>query len=174
MKDPITVTDALLDRIHLLPDDLIKLDQWGLGRNEDGRKIPCQSRPPYRRAKVNAPDEWGTFSEAVDAFADRLGYADQFHWLAFLFTADDPFIGIDLDDCVVGDVIHPEARKLIDALGGYSEVSPSGTGIKAWVTGKLPIPDGKTGETCVGPWGGKLEIYRERRWFAVTGWRLDQ
>lgn len=159
-------TDTLLERLDLIPDDLIALDQWVTWRAENETKIPY--RPDGKgRAKVNDPATWGTFIEAVESFAHRLDTDRQFTGIGFVFTADDPFIGVDLDDCVNGDDIHPDARKIIDALGGYAEISPSLTGVKVWLRGTLNW--NTTGKQTRTSWGGAIETYHKGRWFAVTG-----
>lgn len=167
-----TPTDVLLERLHLVPDELCTLPQWLVWRCEGGSKIPYESRHPHRRAKVNDPATWSDFQSAIDTFADRLGRADQFTGIGVVFSGEDGFVGVDLDDCVEDDAIHPAARKIIDALGGYSEISPSGTGVKVWTRGRLNIQN--TGTSWPAPWGGKVEVYHRARWFAVTGWRIEK
>jgi putative DNA primase/helicase len=48
----------------------------------------------------------------------------------------------------------------MDALGGYQEVSPSGTGVHIIVKGKLP--EGRSRR-------GKIEAYSRERFFTFTG-----
>jgi len=163
----LTPTDSLLERLHLIPDELVERNQWIVWRNESGRKTPYNANAPAHRAKVNNPKTWAPFSVAVETFAE----ADNFTGIGYVFDADDPYIGVDLDDCVSGDDIHPDAKRIIDSLGGYGEISPSGTGIKVWTRGKLDIES--TGRKTRMAWGGDLEVYHKGRWFAVTGWRLD-
>ncbi len=81
--------------------------------------------------------------------------------------SDDDFVGIDLDDCVNGDEINPDARAIINALDGYAEISPSLTGVKVWVRGKINLTT--TGKKTRMSWGGDMEVYHRGRWFAVTG-----
>lgn len=164
-----STTDTLLERLHLIPDDLIERPQWLVWRLEDGqRKEPYQAMRPTRRAKSNDPTTWATFAQAVDVFADRLAKPNQFTGIGYVFSADDPFTGVDLDKCVDGDTIHPEARKIIEAIPGYAEISPSLTGVKIWTRAKLPIAS--TGKQINDmPWGGVMELYHRARYFAVTG-----
>jgi primase-polymerase (primpol)-like protein len=49
-------------------------------------------------------------------------------------------------------------------MGSYSEVSPSGTGVKVFLRGKLPAGGNRR---------GNVEMYDRGRYFAVTGRRLD-
>lgn len=51
--------------------------------------------------------------------------------VGFVFTRDDPFVGIDLDHCRDPETgkIKPWALEIVAKLNSYSEVSPSGTGL---------------------------------------------
>jgi hypothetical protein len=42
--------------------------------------------------------------------------------------------GIDLDGCLVDGVLLPWAQEIVDEVGSYTEVSPSGTGVKSFFT----------------------------------------
>ena len=88
--------------------------------------------------------------------------------VGFVFTPDDPYCGVDLDDCLEPDT--GEARlgvdEVIDSLRSYAEISPSGRGIKAIVRATKP---GDTFVTRNTLWGGKFEMYDQRRFFALTG-----
>ena len=87
--------------------------------------------------------------------------------MGFRFTPDDPFTGIDLDGCrdkLTGD-IEPWAQKLIDRFATYTEVSPSGTGVKMFVRGHVL----KCGELVkFAPHVG-IEVYDRGHYFCVTG-----
>lgn len=159
-------SDTLMERCDRIPDDLIALDQWVTWRNENGTKVPYRA-DGRGRAKVNDPGTWFTFQAALQSFADRLDTPEQFTGIGFVFTEDDDFVGIDLDDCVNGDEIKPSARAIIDLLNGYAEISPSLTGVKVWVRGRLNLPT--TGKKQHMSWGGDMEVYHRGRWFAVTG-----
>jgi putative DNA primase/helicase len=165
-----TPTETVVERSDRIPDALVDRPQWVLWRAEPA-KVPYQARQPQRRAKVNEPATWSNFADALTMYAEWLGSSQAFSGVGYVFTANDPFVGWDLDDCVAGDDIHPQARQLIDRLGGYAEISPSMTGVKVFTTGTLNIKTtGKKTETA--PWGGALEVYHRGRWFAVTGWQV--
>lgn len=170
----LTPTDVLLERVHLIPDELVERDQWLVWRLTKRGKTPFQAANPLVLAEADNPATWSSFQVAIDCFADHLDKPDRFLGIGYVFSAEDPYVGIDLDDCVQGDVIHPEARRIIQKIDGYAEISPSMTGVKIWTRAILPQVGNKTGKQKDNmPWGGKLEIYRERRWFAVTGWRVE-
>src|SRR5262245_36850300 len=63
---------------------------------------------------------WATFDQAVQ-YAQAHGLAG----VGFVFTSEDPYAGVDLDDCrdKTTGKIADWARAIIDALGSYTEVS---------------------------------------------------
>lgn len=71
---------------------------------------------------------------------------------------------MDLDHCVKGGVIEPWALEIVSELKGYSEISPSGEGIRILGYGK-PRRDGRK--------KGDIEMYDGRRYLTVTGHKLD-
>jgi P4 family phage/plasmid primase-like protien len=79
-------------------------------------------------------------------------------------------VGIDLDDVrdPVSGAINPKAEEIVQRIGSYAEVSPSGTGIKIWTFGKLPNEAVKVVKDFCGQ-GTKIEMYGGGRYFAVTG-----
>nr|BDD44594.1 hypothetical protein 1 [Flavobacteriaceae bacterium] len=90
--------------------------------------------------------------------------------VGFVFTSNDPYCGIDLDDCrdaETGD-ITPWAQEIIDTIASYSEVSPSGTGVKIFVRGEKAGTGRRKGYKS-----GEVEVYSKSRYFTVTGERLS-
>jgi hypothetical protein len=145
-----------------VPSELAELRQWCLWRHESGRKVPYQ--PNGQRAKSNAPATWSTLRECQ-------AVVDQFSGLGFVFSADDPYCGLDLDGCYRDGELAPWAAEILERLpAGYAEISPSGRGIKVWVRGRLP--DGKGRKVQVAD-GQQIEIYDRGRYFAFTGGALD-
>ena len=97
-----------------------------------------------REAKSDDPATWTTLGAAVEYYADR---ADSLLGLGRMFDPDDGFVGIDFDDCLDdhGNIIPgTPAAEWLPRLNSYSEVSPSGTGIKTWVRAEVNL-DGKSG-----------------------------
>jgi hypothetical protein len=86
--------------------------------------------------------------------------------IGFVFATDDAFAGIDLDDCrdPQTGAILPWAIQVIAAIGSYAEISPSGTGVKLFVKGRIPAGGNRK---------GNIEMYDSGRYFAVTGRRLE-
>jgi putative DNA primase/helicase len=151
-----------VSQLDRLPADLRDRRQWVVWRWElrDGKptKVPYRVAEPHVCASTTDPSTWGTFDRAVAVEGvDGIGY---------VFARDDPFIGIDLDGCIVNGAMHPEAARVVAELGSYTEVSPSRTGVHVIVRGKLHGTRHRTSQT---PWGGGLEVYAEARYFTMTG-----
>jgi putative DNA primase/helicase len=74
---------------------------------------------------------------------------------------------VDLDDCRNPDTgeIAPWGKEIITALGSYSEVSPSQTGVKIFLKGKLPA----NAKHNTPHESGSIEVYDQGRYFTVTG-----
>jgi len=147
---------AMIDP-ECIPQQLRDRPQWVCWHDENGSKIPY-AVASGRRASSTDPGTWATFDDACSAAARR-GYSG----IGYVFADDDPFTGIDLDDCIddAGE-LQPWARRIVDTMQTYAEISPSGRGVKLWVIGAVP-ESVKTRQ---------IEIYSRARYFTVTGRRL--
>lgn len=123
-------------------------------------KMPVQ--PNGNAASSTDPATWTTFDEAMIA-ADANGFAG----VGFVFTEDDPYFGVDLDECL--DFFYApckEAAAIIGTFATYTEVSPSRAGVKLIGKGRKPGEQCRTQKVD----GFKeVEIYDKGRFFTVTG-----
>ena len=140
-----------------------KLAQWINWRYEerDGKvtKVPiCPHTGEL--AAVDRAESWGTYEEVVRASKEH-GHDG----VGFVFTAEDPYAGIDLDKCRDPETgeIEDWATELIEQLNSYTELSPSGSGVHVLVKAELP-PSGRR--------KGQVEIYDSGRFFTMTGRHL--
>ena len=150
-----------------IPDCLASRDRWILWswywNGKKWTKRPIQTSG--RAASSTDPATWSDFSTAVQA-AERDGCG-----LGFVFNGDG-VVGVDLDDCrdpQTGDLAN-WAAAIVRQLKTYAEVSPSETGVKLFVIGELPDKFNKLHKRPDGH--GEAEIYREGRFFCVTGQRV--
>lgn len=158
-----------------IPQELKDLSQWCVWRTtvRDGSETKVPFQPNGDFAKSNDPETWSTFSEAMDAYC-------QGNWdgIGFMFSANDPYTGIDLDGCRNPDTGEwaDWARSLIVELASYAEVSPSQTGVKIWVRGAWPYSGGHKVVIEDAPRmvdkTPAIEIYDSVRYFTVTGNRV--
>lgn len=87
--------------------------------------------------------------------------ADGLAGVGFVFSPDDPYIGVDLDGCrdPITGALQPWAAEIVDALDSYAEHSPTRTGVHLIVRGVLP----KSVKA------GAVEAYDRGRYFTFTG-----
>ena len=143
-----------------IPQEMRAYPQWVVWRYEqrDGSDKPTKNlySPQYGyQASVNAPGTWGTFDEAVSAHA-----AGGCAGIGFVFTAGDPFFGIDLDDTEGDEADFDRQRRVFDTFPTYAERSPSGKGLHLIGKGALPGPGRRR---------SKIEVYSSDRFFTMTG-----
>ncbi|WP_040196765.1 hypothetical protein [Candidatus Soleaferrea massiliensis] len=108
---------------HNIPDLLIQLALWCVWKRDNDRgKIPYNPHTGYK-AKSNDPSTFSDFQTVCKAFEtgkyDGLGIGI-FHGIG----------AIDIDHCVVEGTISDMASDIIDKMGSYTEISPSGNGIR--------------------------------------------
>lgn len=111
-------------------------------------------------AQVDCPSTWSRFDVAIARYRkDRLA------GIGFVFHPIDPYTGIDFDKCRNPETgeIDAEVRAMVGLLDSYSEVSPSGTGVKLIVRGTLPGTRNRV---------ARIEMYDTLRFFTLTGHRL--
>ena len=162
-------------RLSKIPECLKALDQWVLWdsvtRTNGTTKLPYQINGQL--ASSTDRSTWQSFFNVTGAWSDSRKSG-----IGFVFTAEDPYCGIDLDGCrnpETGEIAE-WAKEIINRADTYSEVSPSGTGVKLIVLGKCPFDTGKR-KPIEAPFvvEGKqpcIEIYDHARYFAITGERL--
>lgn len=116
------------------------------------------TKVPYKaighgKASVSNPEHWTGFDEAVAAFK-----AGGFDGIGFVFTDNDPFTGIDLDDARDDAEAFAVQQRIYQAFDSYAELSPSGHGLHIIVKGKVASRR-----------RGKVEVYSSGRYFTMTG-----
>ena len=158
-------------RYEDVPDQLKALDQWvawklgPAGSNGKRKKSPINPHTG-RSARTNDKKTWSTFEKAVTA-AERY---ERCEGVGFVFTKDDPFCGVDLDNCICPETgaIEPWAAKITSSLNSYVETSPSGKGLKVFVQASL-LANRRKDDIFADPPGRGIEVYDHARFFTVTG-----
>ncbi len=156
-----TVTKSPI--IQNIPEELTERPQWVCWRLETRSGRP--TKVPYtpgteRRASSTDLVTWAAFEEAAAAYEAG---EPPYDGIGFVFCSADPFVGVDVDDCVDPESgeISAWAQKIISRVQeGYVEISPSGTGIHIIVQGSV-----RGG----GMRKGKVEMYGRGRFFTITG-----
>jgi len=138
--------------------------QWER-REEKWTKVPVNARTGSR-AESDNPATWTDFETAQNYAATRTNIAG----IGYVFSADDPHTGIDFDTCRDPETgeLDAWAAAALAGFDSYAEVSPSGTGIKAFVQATLP-DHGIRRKRPDGIPGGMVEMYDTGRFFTATG-----
>lgn len=155
--------------IEQLLTELIALDNWVVYKLED-RGDSKPAKVPYKpgsfgkiKAKANDRQTWGTYAQAKEdvlaGHAAGVGFQ----------LSDTPFFGFDFDHVVdpASGEVSMGAEAYVTLLGTYTEVSPSGTGLRGIGVGTLP-PGGRRKANLFGP-GTEFEIYDSGRYLTITG-----
>jgi RecA-family ATPase len=150
-----------------IPDALKRTPRWVCWRMERGRKVPYDAKTINSRASSTDPATWASFTEAQTAYEERHADHDAFSGVGIVLNGDG-LAGVDIDHCVSDGKPNPAALELLDSMGAaYIEVSPSGTGLRAF--GYAPPLD----SGCKGKLAGlDLELYSEGRYLTLTGHTL--
>lgn len=152
-------------RADTIPASLKTVPHWVTWRYEPrpegvGKPHKKPLTPSGRPADITNPRTWSSFDNCVESYTRGQGIAG----VGYVLTKSDPVVGIDLDNCLVGDQLAPDAQEITYLLDSYTEISPSGRGLRILVNAD------------VGEWGGRrrggLEIYSDRRYLTITGGHL--
>jgi putative DNA primase/helicase len=120
-----------------------------------------------RPLRPNHPDEWEEFDRALESYQNRnFGSSG----IGFVLTKDDRFSAVDLDNCrnLHTGNIRNWAKKIVTELKSYTEVSPSGTGLRIII--RVKKKDHKVTKRK----NADIEVFFHACYFTVTGNRLDE
>jgi hypothetical protein len=101
----------------------LRVDKNGVGK---WTKPPLQPANPQSHAKTTDARTWGTYEQALAAFT-----AGKCDGIGFNLSGTD-IAAFDLDNCrdkVTGE-IAPEAMAIVNRAASYTEITPSGTGLR--------------------------------------------
>ncbi len=164
--DQIYDTTAQPRWLKQLPDNIphaLHTQPWAVwiaeprhGKPGKYNKAPRSPSGGYK-VGTDKPHLFGTFDAACAAY-ERGGYTG----IGVLLTGNG-IIGVDIDDVDETYAAQPFIKPWVDSAldaGAYCEYSPSGTGLRLFMAGKLPAKGRKS---------GPLEIYDDVRFLTVTG-----
>lgn len=150
-----------------IPQELKDQQRWApwkaVWNDKRGKydKIPCY--PNGMGISTAKPERWHSYETALQAYE---GNPKHFAGIGYLMTGPHGIVGIDLDHCVHGNEIAPWAQELIESVATYTELSPSGTGLRMFTHGAIDV-DWTNHETGIEVYAG-----HEPRFLTVTGSRL--
>ncbi len=155
----------IFEKYNAIPEELKEIPQWvcwALKKNPDPLKKPIKepiNPKTGKNARTNDLKTWGSFDTAVKYFH---AHKENISGIGFVFCQNDPYTGIDLDNCVdESGVISEWALAIVNKFQSYTELSQSRTGIHIIIKGKKP-----DGSGCK---KGNIEVYDKFRFFIFTG-----
>ena len=157
-----------------IPEELKAINQWLVWKYV--KDVDAETgevswdKPPVcakngRPGSSTNPQTWDTHQNAYNSYLeldyDGIGFA-----LHCRNGDEAKIVGIDLDKCRDPDTgtIDEWAMDIIRAVDSYTEVSPSGRGIRMLLFGALPAHGRKKGH---------YENYETGRYVTITGHHLD-
>jgi hypothetical protein len=150
-------------KLNRIPDELCGFNNWVVWKAviKGGKwaKVPFNPKNG-KPASSTDPATWSV----INSVCHTLG-GGGYDGIGFMLSKDNQIIGIDLDHCRnpgTGE-IKAWAHEIIKSIDSYTEISPSGTGIRIFVIAKLP-PNGRK--------KGNIEMYDSKRYLTVTGYEL--
>jgi putative DNA primase/helicase len=153
-----------------IPEELKGLPNWMVYRLVYDTKATSSDGKPVKPKKVpfdaktgdcgssTDPNTWCDFETALAAF----DVDTRNHGLAFSIV--EPFVFVDLDNCVDLKTGEPQdwALEVVADLDSYTEFSPSGGGYHILCRSTKPLPPS-------GRKSGNVEMYGDKRYFTMTG-----
>ena len=128
-------------------------------------KVPCQAADPGRHASTQDPGTWGSFAAAMGAVA-----AAEADGAGYVLRDDAERIFFDCDGCrdPVTGAIAGWAERLVEDCGSYTEVTPSGRGLR--IIGLNETFQAPVHRAVAMPEGGRVEIFHScARFVTVSG-----
>ena len=170
---------VLVPRFADMPADLPNGDRFVVWqyRSREGAftKVPINPRTGGLASVAN-PRTWATFAEAMLAYDHSLlpdevappriasGHYDG---IGVVLTGDG-LVGVDLDHCASSErrcFTEHWAADIVKVLDSYTELSPSGSGVRVLVRGELTLPRQRR---------DRIEVYRTHRYLTLTGHRVGE
>lgn len=154
--------EAYANTVKNVPEELKETEDW---------IVIDSSKDPFEPRMWSIEDDRLSFDEALSVLLQR----KEGRYIAYLFTADDDYCGIDLDkvrDPTTDETTREARREIIEPLSSYTELSMSGTGYHVVCEGKkleernesaLLEEDGPLDEHP------SIEIYDSGQYFIMTG-----
>ncbi len=155
-----------------IPEELKAMRRWApwqaVFNEKRGKydKLPKSAKQPEYGISTASPEKWFTHQEALSAYTKAKG---MLQGIGFVTTGIEGIIGLDMDGCREADgTLAPWAKELIVFVNSYTEVSPSGRGVRIFAEGEIDGPDWMNHEVGIEVYGGSSP-----RFLTVTGNHLE-
>ena len=136
-----------------IPDELKAMHRWApwqaVFNIKRGKfdKLPKSAVHPEIGISTAAPEKWFTHDQALTAYIKAKGMLSG---VCFVMTGIEGVVGIDMDNCMDADgVVAPWAQEVIRTANSYTEISPSGRGLRIFALGISDGPDWTNNEVGI-------------------------
>ena len=121
-----------------------------------------KTKPPFNpnsglRADVTDPSQWSDYETAINVHQSGRYRSNG---ISVVVHPDSELVGLDLDHCIVDGKFSEKTQEILNGVCSYSEISPSGEGVRIFLYGKLPEKGRRR---------GNFECYDKGRHLTVTG-----
>ncbi len=167
----VNVHDWLPPRLSQMPAELKDTPQWvnWLAELRDGKLTKVPKTPAGHNASSTNPYTWASFERVKAAYESG---AHGFTGVGFVVSANDDFAALDLDyhnpetdsPLIVNGKLVPSVRELVKKFKSYTELSPSGKGIRIFIRGRVRSDQRKQ--------HGQIAVYSSGRYLTLTGHRI--
>jgi putative DNA primase/helicase len=159
-QKPPSILAPIVDNI---PQELRVIDRWLCWKAEwqaaKGKynKIPIDALTLTAGSSTNS-QTWSSFDAAFNAYRQS---GRRLAGIGIALVDTDDLLGIDCDDVMTDDgFIDPITAGWVQRFDTYTEISPSGSGLRLFCRGVLPRNGLKA---------GKFEAYQSGRYLSATG-----
>lgn len=132
---------------------------WRYSERENGEitKPPVNPHNGYG-ASHSDPKTWGTYEQAA-----KWAVEHDLPGVGYVISDDDDFTGADLDDCRDNEFggIETWAADIVNNAETYTEISPSGNGLRIIWRGKI--------DKTIKCDPMHVEVYKNKRYLTITG-----
>lgn len=159
--------ESLMVQGDTIPTLLKEYPQWvcwsyvfrGEGKKPDKRPLNARSR---KNAGVHWRNTWASFEQAYTSYLSHR--EDGIAGIGLVLTHEDPFVAVDVDDCISEGAITGPAAEVVRVLKSYTEFSPSGRGLRIFTA----APDYQENHKSK-----SVEIYSHSRFVTITGQHVE-
>lgn len=155
-----------------IPASMLDTPRWAPWRavwdpkKKKYEKIPHRADRPAAGLSNKSVSGWSAFHIAMAAYLQN---PDRFAGVGYLMTGPHGVVAVDLDHCrdATTGTLVPWAEEVVAKLDSYTEVSPSGTGLRVMVAGEVER-DWTNHDVGIEVYGGV-----DARFVTITGAKLD-
>lgn len=128
-----------------IPEELKAMRRWApwqaVFNAKRGKfdKLPKSAVHPEIGISTAAPEKWFSHDEALTAYIKS---KRMLSGICFVMTGIEGVVGIDMDNCMDADgTVASWAQEVVNTANSYTEISPSGRGLRIFALGISDGPD---------------------------------